>query len=153
MLEEIEEFLRRAAAKRADVLQPNQAQAPVDVQYIDPNIADVEIVEPEIVHPDPYTGGVAEHVAQHLDTSSHEVRGSQLGKQVGLADEKLESRLHDKFDHRLGALDTDDKMASDEPDYRVPATPSDIARLLGSAENIRNAIILNEILSPPEHRW
>jgi hypothetical protein len=152
MLEEIEEFLRRAAAKRAAVLNPNappkQPQRPIRVDYVEPEIVDVEVIEPA-----PYTDGVADHVARHLDTSSYEVRESRLGKEVGLADENLESRLHNKFDHRLGALDTDDKMASDELDSQVPATPNDIARLLGSAENIRNAIILNEILQPPEHRW
>ena len=149
MLEEIEEFLRRAAAKRAEALDPNaQPQRPIRVDYVEPEIVDVEVIEP-----DPYTDGVADHVARHLDTSSYEARESRLGQQVGQADEKLESRLHDKFDHRLGALDTDDMMASDEPESQVPATPNDIARLLGSAENIRNAIILNEILQPPEQRW
>lgn len=155
MLEEIEEFLRRAAEKRADAMQPpGQPKRPAKVEYIDPDVVDVEIVEPEIVDTRPHTGGVSDHVAQHLDTSSYEVRESRLGRQIGQADEKLESHLHEKFDHRLGALDPDGaRMASDAPDYEVPATPSEIAQLLGNPDSIRNAIILNEILRLPEHDW
>lgn len=157
MLEEIEEFLRRAAEKRAEAMQPpgqqQRPQRPIKIDYVEPDIPDVEIIEPEIVDADLFPGSVSQHVAQHLDTSAYGQSTARLGQKLGLADEKVEARLHRKFDHRLGALDPDDAMASDEPDHQVPATPSEIAKLLGSPKNIRNAIILNEILQPPRDRW
>jgi len=140
MLEEIEEFLRRAAEKRGEVLRPpGQQQRPVQIEYVDPDVVDVEVVEPEIVGEQRHSGSSAYHLPE---------------SQIGQADERLESRLHDTFDHRLGSLDPDGaKMASDKAEYEAPVTPNEIAKMLGSPSNLRNAIVLSEILQPPEHRW
>ncbi|MGI9519782.1 MAG: hypothetical protein ACR2NP_22200 [Pirellulaceae bacterium] len=42
---------------------------------------------------------VSDHVRSHIDTSDISEQVSHLGETVGLADDKLDARLHDTFDH------------------------------------------------------
>lgn len=139
MLEEIEEFLRRAAEKRGEILRPpEQQQRPVQAEYVEPQVAEVEIVEPEVIDQAPYSR-----------QPSYDLPDSQLE----YSDERLESRLHETFDHRLGSLDPDGaKMASDEADH-PHTSPKGLAKMLSSPQGLRNAFVLSEILRRPEHRW
>ncbi len=143
MSDEIQEFLQRAAARRHQQKQ----QQPIEVEVID----EVEIVDETIAN------HVAKRLGEHLDKSSLVSSGAQLGAEVGLADEKLESHLHDAFDHRLGSLGArleGSKDATDLPEStKAPTMASEIAALFRSTKFIRQAVIMSEVLQRPEHRW
>ena len=106
---------------------------------------------------------VAEHVRSYLDTGDIVQEVAGLGRDVALADEKMEQHLRDAFTHPLGRL----AAAPAE----VPATPITLeatalaprpqpgaaaralAALLRNPTSVRQAILLSEILNRPEHRW
>ena len=112
---------------------------------------------------------VASHVERHLGTSEFDERTEHLGQQVGQADELMAGQLHEKFDHQLGSLtdtsvgailpveqDQDADGAFDEPTGRriggTPTSAAGFAALLASNKDVRQAIVLNEILKRPEER-
>jgi hypothetical protein len=151
MSNEIEEFLRRAAQRRA------ARQPPPDIEILDTPV-DVEIVEAEPV----VAEDVATHVAKHLNTREFSERTSHLGEHVGMADDDMDAHLHQKFDHKLGRLGgalksqvSDSDASAYEQPQAAPASSgaTEIAKLLRTPQNVRNAIVLSEILTRPEHRW
>ena len=88
----------------------------------------------------------------NVDTSDFERRAEHLGEEVGLADENLEARLHEKFDHQLGTLDEEgvDLPAGVTSDSAARFfTISEITKLLANPNSLRNAIVLSEISRPP----
>lgn len=138
----------------------------------------VEPVEVEVVYDDEPSGArVASQVAQNIDNRQFSERARQLGEQVGLADDNMDAHLHQTFDHHVGQLRSTTAataMVAPSPSYdearqgvagAAPAgagdaaaqaagvSAADIAQLLRTPRNIRNAIILSEILARPEHRW
>jgi hypothetical protein len=180
MKDEVEEFLRRVAQLRAQAeaqaraqqqrpgfQPPQQPLAPPpqrmtppparlvpaqeEVVYLEP--AEVEVVDAELAE---LGDDVGRHVAQHLrggqEIAAH---AQQLGAEVDRADDKLESRLHQTFDHQLGSLR---KTASDTAavEHVKPApdvTSGDIRTMLTSPAKIRDAIVMAEVLRRPEDRW
>ena len=135
---DIEEFLRRAAARRA------RKSAPIVID-------DQGVVEPE-------RETVQEHVASRLDTSKFDERASQFGDATH--ETKLEAHIHDKFDKRLGTLaesTVGDVQLGDMQQREAPkhetVVISEIAELLRNPKSIRQAIILTEVLNPPHNRW
>lgn len=179
MKDEVEEFLRRVAQLRAQAeaqaraqqqrpgFQPPQPQQPPpqrmappvarlvpaqeDVVYLEP--AEAEVVDAELAE---LGDDVGRHAAQHLRGNQEiAAHAQQLGAEVDLADDKLENRLHQTFDHQLGSLR---KTASDTAavEHVKPApdmTSSEIRNLLTSPAKIRDAIVLAEVLRRPEDRW
>ena len=158
MSDEIEAFLRRAAARRQQ-RQGGQQQRPAappprtlvpEIQIIEP-AAEAEIVEAQPVR-ERTVGG------QHLDTGDFAERASHMGERVGQADDKMEAHLQQVFDHKVGRL-ASSRKSDLQPQPATTATPtpgtasSDIAAMLRSPQSIRQAIILSEILAPPESRW
>lgn len=149
--DEIAEFLRRAVQQQRGGRPPQQAEL-------------AEVVEPEVL-PGPVGGQVSRHVGEHLDTAKFRRRASQLGDEVAHADDQMDQRLHQKFDHRVGRLvGTAGESAeaagveeATEPEDRVIELPTTAAAglpvLLSSAQNIRQAIVISEILNRPEDRW
>lgn len=148
MSDDIEKFLRQAAAKRR-----NRPQA--DIEFIQPQKQ--QPIEAEIVPAQPvHDSGVSSHVQQHLDTEKFDERASHMGEHVGLADEKMEAHLHEEFDHVLGKLqDTsqgvEEPSTADQP--AVSLTPTDIVHMFHSPHTVRQAILMSEILKRPEDRW
>jgi hypothetical protein len=179
-MSDIEEFLKRAAAMRAQQAQQRAPQQrapqqrapqqpapqqrppqrlqplPQPVVYV-PEVLDAEILEVDEVSGD----DVAAEVQRRLDTSSFQLRAQKLASDVRSADDAIEAHLHSAFEHRLGTLGAttgvaeDSTLDSEENAAKASAQPPtvDIASMLRSPQNIRNAIILSEILNPPEHRW
>ena len=124
----------------------------------------IEILEPEleIVDAEPVDEDVASHVQHHIDTHDISDHVSHLGEQVGQADEKLASHLHSKFDHKVGQMDQSEGFAGGETGPVEPIAPDaggkgvsvdSIVQMLRSPQSIRQAIILSEILNPPQQRW
>lgn len=169
MSDEIAEFLRRAAQRRAEQMQQQQRAA--QQQYAPPpppqplRPAPV-VVEAEIVEEDDLTpvraplSRVAQHVAQHLDTREFAERAERMADVTEQADERMESHLHQAFDHRLGNISSGTQsitaavtpVADDEVKARV-ALNHPLLSMLRQTQSVRNAIILSELLERPTKNW
>ena len=172
---EVQDFLRRAANQKRSTRppsgpapattsppafpqptpgrRPQRTPPPVRASSEPRRLAVVE----EVVE-SPTEETVAEHVRRSLNTSSFEQRAESLGDRVEQADEQMEAHLKSAFDHRIGTL-SGRQISADEGTSSTPASseresaPIEIAALLADPANRRNVMILNEILSRPEHRW
>ena len=145
-MSEIEEFLRRAAQRRANRPTP-------DIEIIEP----VQPVEVEIVEAEPVMEGVAQHVSRHMAPAGFDQRTSGFAQAVGQADEKVEQHLASVFDHQVGQLDKSEGFVGDTPivegTNQVESAAANFARQLSNPQSIRHAILMAEILQRPEHRW
>jgi hypothetical protein len=160
--DEIEEFLRRAAegrqagqggrapARTGQAAQRDKAAAasksapPTDAQQ------PAQASSP--------TATVVEHVQKHLDTSEFGRRTTQMGGEVAQADDKLDARVQQVFEHQLSQFDWRTTQEIEAAGETVPLTATTagaagLAALLASPEGLRQAIVLNEVLQRPEHRW
>jgi hypothetical protein len=175
MRDEVEEFLRRAAARRAQAeakrreqqqqaAQPQQprpqrqplVQRPPLVQRA-PLVQEeplVEIIEAEVADTGSrFSSSVAQHMRGSAEIGRH---ASNLGAEVDQADDRLEARLAKTFDHQIGQLKDTTTAA---PVREVQQSPEallasmNLTKLLSNAQTIRNAIVLSEVLNRPEHRW
>lgn len=139
----IEEFLRRVTQKRAQRQEP-----PQDV---------VEILEPEEIVEATAVGAeydkAVPRLVERVGIGEH---ADRLGEEVGLADEKLAARLHERFDHQLGSLQRSDEetpgsgesTAGDSEETRAAA----LRKALHTSAGIRQAVLLAEILNPAHLR-
>jgi hypothetical protein len=160
--DEIGEFLRRAAQHRQG--QPARPPRPVARPAMAPPVAE-KLVMAEVVVPRPLGEGIKQHVGEYLDAAEFRRRAAELGEEVAQADEQVEQRLHARFDHEVSSLaGTPGESAGmptaeqpPEPEYRANELPSaaaaGLAAMLGDAVGIRQAIVINEILTRPEDRW
>jgi hypothetical protein len=155
MNEEIERFLREAS-------DPQHQPRPAAEHAPEPVLA--EIVAPR---------RLSDSGSRHLETSigAGEERFGQhtsvFGDEVSQADEAMEGHIHEAFDHKLGGL-ADTSVGADVPDADPDADPYDeagstadekqslaaeLAATFREPQGMRQAIILSEILTRPEHRW
>jgi hypothetical protein len=168
--EEIDAFLRRAAQRRGG--------APAEP---------IEIVEPEAVAPavrrlarpaapTPKTATLSDtarpapHPAGRAPSLQPEPLAQRLSTPLSQADEKLESHLHDAFEHQVGSLagpgPADQSAISQGTDSAVWHTPDEAAAAqrerpaaAGLIDRLRNpaslkeAIVLGEIFRRPGERW
>src|SRR5262245_26436577 len=174
MNNEVEEFLRRAAQRRAQVEAQLRAQAEARArgqQQSQPQREPPKRLAPAAqgisqqqapelaMSPDRVTASVAEHMRHTQEIAAHV---EQLGDRVEVADEEMEAHLRQTFDHAVGRL----QKTTEGPAQLTPATPSvgasvrrdltaadSIAQLLRSPKNVRDAIILAEVLNRPTDRW
>lgn len=156
---EIEQFLKRANERR---MEKTRREAPVASR---PPLAapaaplreQVSEIEP-LAHRDFDT--VEESVKQHFGNRGFEQRAEHLADDVTHLDVERAQHLKQVFDHRLGNLD----RGSDDPkapqDVKPPVTRADptataqaLAGLLTNQTNVRQAILLKEILERPVDRW
>ena len=174
-MNEIEEFLKRAAAMRArqqGAAQPPAQPSPPVRQPVQQRVATplsarvgpADVLDAEVIEADAVTGDdVSDYVARHLDSSSFTQRASRLGAEVKAVDEVVETHLHETFEHRLGQLGTTTARAADsslDEDENLAAAAAtrppagvSIQDLIRSPQNLRNMIILSEILTPHSNRW
>ncbi len=150
MLDDLEEFLRRAAEQRSQQApRPSQPAQPV-IEILD------DAVEAEIVEARPLSS-VAAHVERHHFGEGVADHASHLAEDISLADERMESHLHEAFDHRVGSMDNASTFIGEEGDNasdldELPPSQSraeELASMLRSPTSIRNAVILSEILRRP----
>ncbi|MEX0820492.1 MAG: hypothetical protein WD070_12900 [Pirellulaceae bacterium] len=164
MAGDIEEFLRRAAQRRAQ--QQNQPPAPRPkpapprprpVEILNAEVLDdIEIIEPHVSR----GGSVAEHVQDHMRAGVFDAQVSRLGEDVDRSDDRMEAHLQAYFEHDLGVLGArtsvpaDSILDDDSPgQQRQPVKPTNYLELLSNPASIRQAIILSEILARPSDRW
>jgi hypothetical protein len=157
--EQIDEFLRRAsqrgtgapAAPKPPPALPVAAAAPED---------------------EPVGSGVGQQVQQYLDTSEFRRRSESLGEEVVQADEQFTQQVRKAFSGEVGKLSSRRGESAAPPEVveaefaqgqtaqgddvsrptpeAPPAAGSGLAELLGSADNIAQAVIMSEILRRPE---
>lgn len=159
---EVDEFLRRAQGKPPLEEKPNRPQpkpqprkqAPTRPTTTlaggEPKPTSIRVPQPPKA-PEPEIplrkGSVAEHVASHISSKKIVDHASQLGDKVALADDRLESRLREKFDHQLGSLKK--RESSTPTESQQPNVAEEIAALLSSPSGMRQLIIAKEILERP----
>lgn len=186
--DEIDKFLQRMTNPQGDddvvdvqVLDPHEIEHVPQAAAIEPRraapplAAEIVPIEAETVRLSNISDGVSSHVQQHIGSSSFEQQVSRLGEVTGQADERVEQRLHQKFDHQVGRLSEDaiygdkgqigtigsEDMPSAASPHDYDADPNAISRgdvspitdVFASPAGIRRAIILNEILRRPDDRW
>jgi hypothetical protein len=149
--EQIDEFLRRAAQRRGGPAVVEQAQ-PVEL------VADDDA---------PVGGRVGKQVQSYLDTSAFGRRSEELGGEVAQSDQQFTRQVGQAFSGEVGRLASRPGEAAQPvevveieaagPEYlsrptldALPLAGSGLADLLGSAENIAQAVIMSEILRRPE---
>jgi len=151
--EEIEEFLRRVAARRQG--------APVqDVEVLAPQkpaAGKGPITVAEVVEEFPAGQTVDAHVRQHMDTTKYDQRAADMAHEVDTADEEMDEHLHEVFDHDVGLLKSSGQKAKRVVDAGPTGTPpqraASVVGHLNDTASIRDAIIVSEVLRRPVERW
>jgi hypothetical protein len=163
---EIERFLGRAGQRPG----PGRPQPPGQPGPPPPGVAPPrparaqEPVELELELM-PEEESVPTHVRQHVPAGEFGHLASDVGERLSQVDERVDQRLHDVFDHRVGRLgevpgqsaraaQPEEATAPDDRITSLPATAAaGLAAILASPVGLRQAILLNEIFQRPEHRW
>lgn len=162
---EIEEFLKRANQKRQEKVRRKQpAKAAAKPAPPTPPKPARRLVQESSQGQDfeVSTGkSVAEHVQKHLDTRGFTERAEHLmDEDIRKADAEREAHRKQVFEHKVGRL-ADTSTAEAAPAGPTAATTATIdaaaamplAALLANPQGLKQAIVLNEVLSRPEHRW
>ncbi|MBL8825857.1 MAG: hypothetical protein JNM18_02655 [Planctomycetaceae bacterium] len=163
---ELEAFLRRAQGKPPQPTRP-EPPTPAAAQPSNKNknkpskkarrqAAMGEVVAAETVESKPRPR-LEPRLQQHIDTSRFDERAKHLTNIAHEADD-IDSHVHNVFDHQLGSLGGRAHVQSDQAAVPVdaeapPATAAAISALLADPAALKQAIILQEILSRPTHRW
>lgn len=169
MNNEVAEFLKRAAQRRAQLEQQARAQAEASARSRTPvakreeapillSAAD-EVVEAQVIDPTPSNRISADVQRDFAGSNRIGKQGARLGKGVDQADDVMEAHLHQAFDHTVGTLKgaPEGRPASIGPSEAVSsqggATADSLRALLKSPAGMRNAVLLNEILRRPTENW
>jgi len=157
LTDEIDDFLRQAA-RQAQKPRPKgarRAPAPVKAQVVRP-------VEAQVVHEAPLGAGIRQHVKERLEGGRLARQTAKLGSEVSHADKEVEQRLHQVFDHEVSHLsgrqgETARATQAEQPEDHLEELPvtaaAGLAAMFSDTRNIRQAIIINEVLTRPQHRW
>lgn len=154
--DEIDEFLRRAQKRRSGARPAREKPR---------SKAAEKPVAAEIVESKPVGGRVAEHVQKHLDEKEFIHRGDQLGKGVvNEVQREIDQHVQQAFEHSVGQLTAQpESSATVASGTTTPELTASVATenaledewtgLFADPGSIRQAIVLNEILTRPEQRW
>ncbi len=149
---EIEQFLKEAHRKRNQTPRETAAPPTRPVKRVEVPV-DVEVLEP------PTGETVATSVERHLDNREFTSRATKMSDDMRRADVERAAHFKRQFSHKLGRLtDTSGSEPAEAatPGAVAPAAavaPGEIASQLANPDNIRRAIVLNEFLQRPQHRW
>ena len=170
VVRELDEFLRRAAAggkAQPKPARPRQQAAPVRPQPqaarpvaprapAAPKAPPVLVAQPvlaqaaeeleEIRLESAVTGRLSQTADQRLSSQKEQ----SLGAGVTQAQQQMSQKLSEDFSHKVGRL----AGAKHDAATELPATAAaGLAAMLASPVDVRQAILLSEILQRPEHRW
>ena len=163
--DEIGEFLRRAAERRgAAPEQPARRPATVPVPAREnratrevrsarkppaPRIEEpVEVELVEVTTP----ARLSAFVPTQGATETARLATERLGRDIEQADERMAEHLHQVFDHQVGTL----QRGQIQLQVQAPlpqTTAAGLASMVSDPVRLRQAILLNEILERPVHRW
>lgn len=170
VVRELDEFLRRAAAggkAQPKPARPRQQAAPVRPQPqaarpvaprapAAPKAPPVLVAQPvlaqaaeelEEIRLEP---AVTDRLSQAADQRLSSQKEQSLGAGVAQAQRQMSQKLSEDFSHKVGRLAGAKQDAATE----LPATAAaGLAAMLASPVDVRQAILLSEILQRPEHRW
>ena len=126
--------------------------------YSSPSMSQTVVAAELAENSDRVAASVAAHLRGAEQISQHT---AHLSDRVDLADDEMDARLHQTFDHQVGRLRKTTEATPDvsrQDSNAVAATVTQatvlgIAHMLQSPENIRSAIILNEVFNRPVDRW
>ena len=155
MNDEIDDFLRKAAERRK---QRKNKSKPAPPPPSPTTRQPLQPLQQQPVAPQPISQPLSQHselldrhavdqsVHQHIDTTGFTSRAHDQGfDDLEIIDERVDDRLHEKFDHSLGSL----QSTSEEPQRpRRTSSGSVIAGLFSNPQNIRQAFIMSEIMKP-----
>ena len=161
LVNEIDQFVRQAAQRRAEGGRRPAAQRQGGRPQANPRRPaaaqpPVEAVPAELLQPvADESGSVAEHIRTRVASKNVGTLSSRrMESEVDQADENLEERVHEVFDHKLGRLSGTPGETAKESGAAIPHTAAaGMAAMLTDPASIRQAIVLTEILQRPEHRW
>jgi hypothetical protein len=160
MTNEIDEFMRRTAAKPRTTSGAQPVRRPPTLRPAE------KPVQAEVVADTPVGAKICKQVERDLDTQEFTKRTTQLGSEVAQADKEIDQHLHQVFDHHVSKLEFVPGEAANPPVavgpvelteqslLDIPATfATGLTDLLADPDSVRQAIVLNEILHRPEERW
>ena len=165
---EVREVLAEANRAAGRNRRKKQASLPADAEPAPP--AGRSSIRPSSIQRSTgrTTSSVSEHVKEHMLSHSVSERAEDLGRKLGQTDERVETHLHDVFDHRLGELDrladesftkydiaegTDlavwQQSERERSDRQLAENRQALFDLLSRPDQLRNVFVLGEILRPP----
>jgi hypothetical protein len=165
---EIEEFLKRVSNRRDGQNPQGQGQARPSQAKPQPGrrspppppgerrkrptpVIVARTAAPPAVPVEEQQQSVAEHVKRFLSTTEFEQRSEKLDT-IAAKERQFEQQVQQTFTHQLGSLrPTAEATAAAAAEQKPPVARMVVPLLSGLA--IRNAIIMNEVLTRPEHRW
>ena len=151
---EIEDFLRRANERRLEKAREPQGAAPPRQASRGRTRLPEAPVDVEVVDSGPPGESVAAHVARRLANRQFEERGSHLADDILKDDVERKQHQQQVFGHHVGMLkDTSTSAENTAPTVADALAIPTIAALLRDGPSVKQAVILNEILLRPEHRW
>lgn len=162
---------KQAAAKQRAAARQQRAEAgaarPIRRAPTPRLVEKEKPIEAVVVGEQPVGGQVARQVEKYLDTGELTQHATQLGGEVAQADQQIDQRLHQVFDHQMSRLEAAPGEAATPPvavgpmelsgepaAEEIPATfATSLTDLLSDPESVRQAIVFSEILRRPEERW
>lgn len=157
--DEVETFLREVV-KRREVDGPARKVQPREVE--------VELIPPEpketrrLVEARPTEASERTRKPLQAETLA-EKRVTNPQSNVELADERMAKHMQEIFDHKVGSLRVEDVIESDaeisemgsirEQVATSSITAAGLGAMLTDQQNLKQAIVLMEILKRPEERW
>jgi len=154
---EIEQFLKRAHQRRQDKSRGESAPRKNPSAPLQPVPVAAQVVEtPSERRP---FDSVAQSVSEHLDNRRFEQRAEHLADDIRRSQQEMTRHLEEAFDQRVGSLGSlgeplggsTQPAAGPSPEQAAQAKAT--AGLLVSPQNIRQAVLLKEILERPVDRW
>jgi hypothetical protein len=145
---------RPVGRPRPAVAQARPAARPVRQPQRPAQPPAVDVAAEEVV---PLGGRAQQERLRHLTSS--------VGKEKAQAARQVEQHVHEVFDHELGKLKGQAGETARPVAVQEASTPQDqitplpatgaagLTALFASVNNLRQAILIHEILSRPEERW
>lgn len=156
--DEVRDFLQRASERKSETRSVPQPESSRPTRRLQKQ--SIEVVDAELIDEQPNGERLRSQVAQHLSTREFDQRAAQMALGEKNSDLAMQSHMHKTFDHQLGTLapaaTADPPQSQDDPqsgDFRSPNTAQTFMELLRNPTQVRQAIIMNEILRRPEDRW
>ncbi|QDU91398.1 hypothetical protein Pla175_48200 [Pirellulimonas nuda] len=85
---------------------------------------------------------------KHLAESQLAENAAHMGDDIAQSDERLEARLHQTFDHRLGKLQSREQAPAAAVAGPTPA--EQLFSMLSTPSGMQQAVLLNEVLRRPD---
>lgn len=169
MADDLEAFLRQAAQRRAQRQAPPQRPAapaqrpaatvrpaeptappPAAARAPSPGKAVSPAPQPEVVEAEVVEARQISRVGTRVNTVGFQRRASQLGEEVGLADEHMDAHIAQRFDHQVGSLDLGDSAHAAAGAGETAYDLNELIAMLQDPRTLRHAIVLSEILRRPQ---